>query len=138
MLSKAANDADALRVKLHSLIMLSRFEDALPMMTAAAKHLPDVSFEEAYCLWKLNRSDEALAAVARVPNTHAALHVTALLHLRRADGAAAVEALSAVVPDLKNDKDKLLELVRPCPCSASFQAEILVESPRKLFIFIIF
>ncbi|CAN1152927.1 Signal recognition particle subunit SRP72 [Linum perenne] len=60
VLSIAPGDEDALRCKVVALIKNDRYDDALSTIHSARKLQFDFYFEEAYCLYKQNKLDEAL------------------------------------------------------------------------------
>ncbi|CAK4946720.1 unnamed protein product [Aphanomyces euteiches] len=78
--AKAPNDADAIRVKCQSLLRLGKFDKALEV---AAK-VPELKVEQAYCLYKLQRVQDALNVISTFPEpkTKSVLHLEAQAHYR--------------------------------------------------------
>ncbi|XP_065873655.1 uncharacterized protein [Euphorbia lathyris] len=60
VLASAPADEDALRCKVVALIKIEKFDEALSTIQSARKLPIDFSFFKAYCLYKLNKLDEAL------------------------------------------------------------------------------
>ncbi|CAN1295294.1 Signal recognition particle subunit SRP72 [Linum perenne] len=60
VLSIAPGDEDAIRCKVVALIKKDSYDDALLAIRSASKLQIDFSFEQAYCLYKQNKLDEAL------------------------------------------------------------------------------
>ncbi|XP_064465558.1 signal recognition particle subunit SRP72-like isoform X2 [Ornithodoros turicata] len=58
----------ALQCKVVSQIQSGNFEDALDTINQNSKHVGDVAFEKAYCLYRLNKIKEAWKILGNIPN----------------------------------------------------------------------
>jgi signal recognition particle subunit SRP72 len=87
MLAASPTDVDLVRTKCVCLIWLSRFDEALDMCGLLPTGI--LSYERAYCLYKLNRLDEARACIAAsslsVSSSVPALHLCAQIEYRSGD-----------------------------------------------------
>ncbi|KAG8038593.1 hypothetical protein G9C98_006289 [Cotesia typhae] len=62
------DDEAALHCKIICLIQLSKFNDALQLISRYGKQTSNWEFEKSYCLYRLNQVPEALAVVEKVSN----------------------------------------------------------------------
>ncbi|KAI9024759.1 hypothetical protein DFJ74DRAFT_666201 [Hyaloraphidium curvatum] len=64
ILKVAPGDADALAAKLVALVRADKFGDAIALLGSFPKDLrAQAAFEEAYCLYRLNKHEEAMAVI---------------------------------------------------------------------------
>jgi hypothetical protein len=74
VLAQEPGEADALRARAVSLLYLGNYEEAL---AATRGHRELLGFEEAYSLYRLNRSDEALRVVGGLGDSEKIQHLKA-------------------------------------------------------------
>lgn len=107
MLAASPTDVDLVRTKCVCLIWLSRFEEALDMCGMLPTGI--LSFERAYCLYKLNRLDEARACVAAssasVASSVPALHLCAQIEYRSGDFALAAQLYADLLKTASSSAD---------------------------------
>lgn len=59
ILHEVPTEEKALQCKVVSLIQLGNFKDAIDVINKSSKHIGDMAFEKAYCLYRLNDTKEA-------------------------------------------------------------------------------
>ncbi|CAL5219381.1 g1203 [Coccomyxa viridis] len=94
---------DAVACKAVILIELSRFEEAVEHIDGHAADFKELSFEKAYSLFRLQKFEEALAAVQQNPEDRAVarLNLQAQLHYRMGGSAEAIRIYHQLFKDHK-------------------------------------
>ena len=110
VLASAPQDADALAVKLFSLISSGRHADALSFIDSNTTLAPRSLFERAYCTWKAGQTEAALQLLQDA-NSEAEQHLKALLLTRTGEHASAHELYTKLIKSAKGNKQAVVELV---------------------------
>ena len=107
VLAKDAHDEDALRAKVHALLMLERYGDAQQLQSTRVIS----PLENAYCVWKTKGARCALPLLQSASDA-GSLHLKALLLMRTGQPEQAAELYQSLLPTVRGDKQAVLELVR--------------------------
>ncbi|GLJ44232.1 hypothetical protein SUGI_0923960 [Cryptomeria japonica] len=83
ILGAAPADQDALHCKVVALIQSDRVDEALALIHASSHFPIDLTFHKAYCLYRLNRLDEALAALKSLESDSNVLQLEAQILYRQ-------------------------------------------------------
>lgn len=129
ILNQLPDDVDALKVKISSLVALDRNEEAL----IVCKNIKELSFEKAYCLYRLNKLAEAMHVCSTIPEPKAehVVNLEAQTYYRLQQYNLAVDRYSAITSseapsDLETD---LLSNVYAAYTSAGRGKEVLEAYP---------
>ncbi|CAI5515336.1 unnamed protein product [Closterium sp. Naga37s-1] len=106
ILAASPGDADALRCKAVALIQNGSVAEALKLMEAPNAP-PDMAFEKAYCLYRLNRLSEALSLLGSVERTADTLQLEGQVLYRLGDSAACISRFEELIKRHRLDQSQL-------------------------------
>ena len=111
MLAQHPEDADALAVKVYSLILSGKYNDALASLKSSKESGAATSFCKAYCLWKAGKNHDALAELDSI-SSEEAQHLRALALMRSGQAAEAQAVYAQLLSGGKLSQQATVELVR--------------------------
>jgi len=129
ILKISPNDFDALHCKIVALIQLSKFDDALKLVTNNAELSQKLTFERAYCLYRTKQFQEALGLLKDYPQPKPLriLELEAQVYYRLEDFQKCIQ-----VYDELQDQHKLSSPELKTNLAAAFVSSELVQMGQKL------
>ncbi|CAI5497145.1 unnamed protein product [Closterium sp. Naga37s-1] len=106
ILVASPGDADALRCKAVALIQNGSVAEALKLLEAPNAP-PDMAFEKAYCLYRLNRLSESLTLLRSVERTADTLQLEGQVLYRLGDSAACISRFEELIKRHRLDQSQL-------------------------------
>ncbi|CAI5960290.1 unnamed protein product [Closterium sp. NIES-65] len=106
ILAASPGDADALRCKAVALIQNGSVAEALKLLEAPNAP-PDMAFEKAYCLYRLNRLSESLTLLRSVERTADTLQLEGQVLYRLGDSAACISRFEELIKRHRLDQSQL-------------------------------
>ncbi|GJP34687.1 hypothetical protein CLOM_g19098 [Closterium sp. NIES-68] len=106
ILAASPGDADALRCKAVALIQNGSVADALKLLQAPNAP-PDMAFEKAYCLYRLNRLSDSLDLLRSIDRTADTLQLEGQVLYRLGDSAACISRFEELFKKHRLDQSQL-------------------------------